>query len=289
MGHRSRSEKRGGTTRKQLSTDTLQLALMSRQVLDIPTRTRNVILVAALAAVVLVVVGCLVGDQETTIETDKILHFTAYFSLAFLFVVALGPRLYVPALVGLAALGFLIECLQPLNGRSYDLKDALANLIGVAIGAGVALIVRWGYARLRADLAIQETRRRVRWYFPGEIILSEGWDVSQFYIIKSGVVRLSRKAEGKEIDLGNLEAGEVIGVLPVIDGRRQQVTAEAMTETSVYAMDLGDLIDSAGGQALPVAKVLQALAQHLRWTLDRLAEANLSLDNSGVSDSLSRE
>ena len=77
-------------------------------------------------------------------------------------------------------------------------------------------------------------------------------------------------AGGKEIDLGTAEAGEVVGVLPVVDGRRQQVTVEALTETSIYAMDFGDLIDSAGGRALPVATVLQSLAQHLRWAVERV-------------------
>ena len=80
---------------------------------------------------------------------DKSLHFTAYFGLAAMATLALGPRrILYWALLGLVALGGVLEIMQQLTGRDGDIFDELANTLGVLCGAGLAC----GFIRLLRPL-----------------------------------------------------------------------------------------------------------------------------------------
>ena len=106
-----------------------------KPLLDIPPRIRSVIVVLGLAGAVMVLVASLESAGGHKIETDKLLHFGGYFTVALLFVVGLPPRLFVLGILGLAGLGLAVEFLQPLQGRSRDMSDMMANGIGIAAGA----------------------------------------------------------------------------------------------------------------------------------------------------------
>jgi VanZ family protein len=70
---------------------------------------------------------------------DKALHFSAYFALAGMAAVILGPRRQTLWMVlGLALLGGLLEVLQGLTGRDPSLLDEVANVIGIAAGTATA-------------------------------------------------------------------------------------------------------------------------------------------------------
>jgi len=51
----------------------------------------------------------------------------------------------IPVFVGASAFGGLIEVLQPFFGRSADMQDWIADIVGVALGMILALL----YRRLR--------------------------------------------------------------------------------------------------------------------------------------------
>ena len=70
---------------------------------------------------------------------DKALHFTAYFGLAGLALVALvEPRRVRWALLGLVILGGVLEIIQGHVGRDMSFYDEVANTLGVAAGATTA-------------------------------------------------------------------------------------------------------------------------------------------------------
>jgi hypothetical protein len=60
----------------------IQVALRSGAVFDIPKRTRSVLFTAGLAGVVVIVVECLVSEKPGMIPIDKVLHFSGYLTLA---------------------------------------------------------------------------------------------------------------------------------------------------------------------------------------------------------------
>jgi VanZ family protein len=75
---------------------------------------------------------------------DKALHFTAYFGLAGIATLALGPRqslLY--AVLALIALGGALEILQIFTGRDAEWLDEAANTLGAISGTTVGLAFLW--------------------------------------------------------------------------------------------------------------------------------------------------
>jgi VanZ family protein len=70
---------------------------------------------------------------------DKAEHFTAYFGLALLASLAWGLRRSVLlVLVGVIALGGVLEILQSFAGRDAEWLDELANSLGAAAGTALA-------------------------------------------------------------------------------------------------------------------------------------------------------
>jgi VanZ family protein len=150
------------------------LALRSGTVLDIAPRTARLLTLAGVLGVILVVVGSLVGDRPETIEVDKVIHFSAYTTLSIVFVLSLRPRWCIPALIGLALLSYLIEFLQPLNLRSMDVDDAIANTLGVLVGAGLGLALRYGYGYLKSELESARIRRSLITLPAGTTLVRQG-------------------------------------------------------------------------------------------------------------------
>lgn len=95
------------------------------------------------------VVGGELGNGGTGMHLwDKAMHFSAYFVLALLVSIALtSRRAMIGALLGLVAMGGVLEIWQGLIGRDCSLYDELANTLGVLAGAlagrmAVAMLVR---------------------------------------------------------------------------------------------------------------------------------------------------
>jgi CRP-like cAMP-binding protein len=253
----------------------IQVALRSGAVFDIPKRTRSLLLVAGLAGVVVIVVECLVSEKPGMIPIDKVLHFSGYLTLALIFTLALRPVLYVPALCCLAGMGLLIEFGQRYTGRDFDLFDEVANIIGISVGACAGLLIRLVYSYLRKELAAMEVRRRLVRFQPGETIMRQGEMVDQFCIIKEGRVQLSRHADGQEVPLGTAGPGDAIGILAVIQGTSQYATVTAEQPTTLYGMGMEQLLDAAGGHEQPVAVLLRSMALKLREAADELLKLNV--------------
>lgn len=75
-----------------------------------------------------------------TRHSDKIVHFVAYFTLAFMFCASVSTRWRKAALLGVIAYGGLIEILQSAMalGRTGSWGDMAANIGGALIGAILA-------------------------------------------------------------------------------------------------------------------------------------------------------
>ena len=168
---RSQSRSAGDRPRSLRS---LQLAMRSLTVLDVPPRIRLLLIIAGMIGIGLIGMESLVGNRPETIPIDKIIHFSGYGVLACVFVLGLRPALFIPLLLTLVAMGMTIEFLQTLTGRQFDPADQYANTLGVAVGGAVGLLLRRGYACLRRELATAQVRRRLRVFPPGPHHLPPG-------------------------------------------------------------------------------------------------------------------
>lgn len=264
----------GTTTGKGLQT--IQLALQTAAVFDIPPRTRRVILVGGLTGVVLITVASLMSGDESRIQVDKIIHFTGYATLSCVFVLALRPILYVPGLIAMIALGFGIEYMQAFTGRHMDVWDGVANAIGVFLGATIGLSARGVYSYLRRELILSDVRRNTSSWDAGEAILEQGAEGRHFYVVKTGMVRVSREVDGGQRDLELLGPGGVFGILAALERQPQHASAIAVVPSTVFAMEADDLIDGSQETDRPAITVIRALTKYLREAMEKLEERERS-------------
>lgn len=81
---------------------------------------------------------------------DKALHFGAYFILSVLAVAALrAKKEAILAMLGLIAMGAILEVIQGAIGRDMSAYDELANTLGVIAGAVTVWATRAALVRLR--------------------------------------------------------------------------------------------------------------------------------------------
>lgn len=260
---------------KQGVVNDYQLALISKSVFDIGPRTRILMLMFGLIGISLAFMESLVSGKD--VPLDKIIHFSGYFTLSVTFVLALRPLLFIPGLFGLIAMGVLIEFLQRHTGRSFDWMDAYANTLGVVAGGMAGLLIRGIHAFVRKELAARDVRKRLYSFKKGEILIREGDPIDDMYIIKSGRVRAMREINGREVPLGSMGPGEVLGILGVVEDKPQYATLVSTEPTTVYRMNLRELMESAGGSELPVSLVLNGLCAKLRVLIDQLTKTGRAI------------
>ncbi|MEZ5953090.1 MAG: VanZ family protein [Hyphomonas sp.] len=84
------------------------------------------------------------ADLPPVEGSDKVKHFVAYAALGFPVAVWAGPGKALRALVLTALFGGCVEVAQLLapTGREGSLLDELANVLGGALGTGLALALR---------------------------------------------------------------------------------------------------------------------------------------------------
>ena len=267
-------------TDRPKSLRTHQLALLSKAVFDIPPRIRTLLLLIGILGIGLTLMESLVVRQDQTIEVDKVIHFVGYGMLAVIFVLILRPLHFIPGLVGLVVLGVSIEILQGYTIRTQEWEDVYANVLGIAIGGLLGLLLRGIYAYLSKELALQRVKQNLFRFEPGDIILQEGRTIDDFYLIKTGKVQLFRRIHGKNRKIGIMSIGDVLGTLGVILGEPQYTTAVALERVTVYRMSLEEVLESSGGRELPVSMLLMSLSKHLKAAADKLAAAQIRLDET---------
>lgn len=234
---------------------------MSNAVFDVPPLTRSIFSLFGLIGVAIIAVESLGPRAETQIELDKIIHFSGYAILSATFVLSLKPRSLPLGLLGAAALGTLIEFFQMFTGRSFDINDLLANLVGIAAGSGLGLLVRKLWARLSRELATARTQERLKSYGVGERVFSEGDEATNFYLVKSGRLEGTKTISEKPFELG---PGSVVGLLGTLQGTPHFSTVYAIEPTVLYEMSLDELLEDAGDRQAPVRVVLSDMADTIR-------------------------
>lgn len=93
----------------------------------------------ALAVIIAVLTLTEIDASAVVPSSDKHQHILAFAALAFP-IAALQPRWLIAAVPLFAIFGGAIEILQPYVGRSRDLFDWIADLIGIGSGAALGLL-----------------------------------------------------------------------------------------------------------------------------------------------------
>ena len=245
--------------------------------LDIPPRTRGVMIVVALMGMICAVIGSLMAKQGVAIEADKIVHFVGYTLLGGLMILGLRPLLWPLGMVLVAGMSAALEMIQPLFGRSEDWSgDFVTNCLAIVAGSCLGMIGRFVWSYIRTEMTNAEIRKATIGFGDGMTIFRQGEPSDKFYIIRSGQVVLTRESNGTTSELGKAGPGEVVGEMGVLQNLPRSATATAKGRVWLYGMTLADLTDKrSDGQDHPGTVVSRVLAQRLRKSMEKLDQAAL--------------
>ena len=242
--------------------------------LDIPPRTRNVLIVIALAGMICAAIGSLMAPQGKAVEADKIVHFVGYTILGCLMIMGLRPLLWPVGLILVAGMSAALELVQPIFGRSTDWSgDFVTNCMAVGVGGAVGTIGRFLWSYLQTEAVNAQIRKATVGFADGQVIFRQGDASDKFYIIRSGQVVITREANGVTSELAKVGPGEVVGEMGVLQGLSRVATATAKGKCWLYGMTLPDLVDKrSDGQDHPGSVVARVLAQRLKKSMEKLEQ-----------------
>ncbi len=114
--------------------------------MPIPSSLRHPAPWAWAATALLATVLCILtlSPQTSTVarpSPDKLYHFIGFGALALPLCLAF-PRHAWAVILGVAAFGAAVEIIQPIVGRGAEWGDLLADMLGAATAAGVAVALR---------------------------------------------------------------------------------------------------------------------------------------------------
>ena len=109
-----------------------------------------------------------------------------------------------------------------------------------------------------------DPHRRI--FASGEVLFEQNAPGDIAYIIESGHVTMTRRREGRMVDIASLGVGEIVGEAALIDDFPRSATATATMDTEVFIVER-DLLRQHLGEADPLISML------VRVLIDRLRAA----------------
>ena len=119
----------------------------------------------------------------------------------------------------------------------------------------------------------------LRKYEPGEVIIKENDTGDTAYILEKGRARVTRRLEGREIELGTVEAGEPFGEMSIIDEKPRSATVTAMEETLVREIHRRDFLGALQSDPDTAVAILKVLFERLREAHVKIFQAQASAKN----------
>ena len=119
-------------------------------------------------------------------------------------------------------------------------------------------------------------RARMRRFDAGDTIFLMGALHDSMFAVLSGEVRISMpSADGKEVVLATVHAGEVFGEIAMLDGKPRSADATALTACNLAVLDRRDVLGALGRNADAWLGLMEVLCSRLRRTDHHLVELAL--------------
>lgn len=110
-----------------------------------------------------------------------------------------------------------------------------------------------------------------RAYDAGQVVFREGDTGDTCFVVRSGAVKITREHAGRTIALAELRGGDMFGELAMFGGETRSASAQAMEDTTAVALLAGDIRRLLTGNPDMAVKMLEAMANRVRATNERLA------------------
>jgi CRP-like cAMP-binding protein len=126
-----------------------------------------------------------------------------------------------------------------------------------------------------------ETNETAETYEKDDMIFAEGEPAKEFFIIKSGSVKISRVSKSGEILLAILKAGDVFGEMALLESKPRGASAVAHDKCNLMVVNQANFEQMIKTQPQLIAKLTTLLAERI-WTSYR------QLENTQITDPLNR-
>src|SRR4029079_8263008 len=116
-------------------------------------------------------------------------------------------------------------------------------------------------------------RAHRRTYVAGEKIFPFGAPGNSMMAILSGTIRISRPAPGgKEVILGEMGVGQVLGEIAVLDGGERSAEATAVTKCELLVLERRDVMPFLEANPKVCLKLLELICGKLRLSDERMTD-----------------
>jgi len=116
----------------------------------------------------------------------------------------------------------------------------------------------------------------MRRFDAGDTVFLMGALHDSMFAVLSGEVRISMpSADGKEVVLATVHAGEVFGEIAMLDGKPRSADATALTACNLAVLDRRDVLGALGRNADAWLGLMEVLCSRLRHTDRQLVELAL--------------
>lgn len=114
-------------------------------------------------------------------------------------------------------------------------------------------------------------------YKDGAVIFEENSSDKEIYIIESGKVEISKRIDGDEVRIAQLEKGEFFGEMAPITGAIRSATATAVGDTYLVPLTMEEMLDRIQTDPEFMLSVLRRLMNRLRNTTSELRDLTLKM------------
>jgi len=114
----------------------------------------------------------------------------------------------------------------------------------------------------------------------GDLIVAEGDTGTEMFVIQSGRVAVTKKADEGEIHLATLERGDFFGEMSLLESLPRSATVRAVGKTRLLAIHSGQLLMKIRRDPTFAFELLQRMSSRIRALDEQLAK-RASDDDAG--------
>jgi len=109
-------------------------------------------------------------------------------------------------------------------------------------------------------------------YRDGEVIMREGEDRREMYVIQRGGAVVSKQIEGREVEIARLSRGDFFGEMSLLESLPRYATIRSIGETKLLVIEPGSLLLKIRRNPTFAFEMLQKMSSRLRRINQKLME-----------------
>ena len=123
----------------------------------------------------------------------------------------------------------------------------------------------------------------------GSVICREGDLSREMFVIRSGIVEVSKSLADKEVVLARLYRGDFFGEMSLLESEPRSATVRAVGEVTLNVIHTGGFLLKIRRDPTFAFEMLQRLSGRIRASNERLVDLTNTLDKGGVVSSADLE